>query len=481
MNRTNRVRGGAVFTTFLLALFASIVAGGVVAFIQIANVNPANPFFLERDPPEISWGQEPLGLGADAVPLTIEIKDIGIGLDEILVRISQNNTPRELLRKQQLGGIRSDTVKVTVDPKKLGLHEGKAEIQVLAFDRSLWSNGARLSKNLSVDFLKPRLDVITPQQNAVLGGSELVFYRVGGKRPDSQGVFAQGSLYPGFPARFWDDSFQGQDDLYIAFFPIPPSFDDQKDSMTILARDSIGNVASAPFNYRIRQKKWGSFSIKLDEGQAMNLKNTLAANPSNESIKARLSGDTLTDLRYLIKASARHNESILSDPLSRTEGRRLWDGAFLKPVSSYPANTAGDIRTVIFNGQEVLKGPSVGSRLTVSSRQKVLASNSGLVSFVGDLTLSGNTIVIDHGFGLSTVYAHLSEVSVKFGDEVQKGHTIGRTGTSGFSQSEEVYFEMRLHGVPVSPNEWWDESWITDHVTNKIAFVQRTVLGDASK
>ena len=118
MNRTNRVRGGAVFTTFLLALFASIVAGGVVAFIQIANVNPANPFFLERDPPEISWGQEPLGLGADAVPLTIEIKDTGIGLDEILVRISQNNTPRELLRKQQLGGIRSDTVKVTVDPKR---------------------------------------------------------------------------------------------------------------------------------------------------------------------------------------------------------------------------------------------------------------------------------------------------------------------------------------------------------------------------
>jgi murein DD-endopeptidase MepM/ murein hydrolase activator NlpD len=117
----------------------------------------------------------------------------------------------------------------------------------------------------------------------------------------------------------------------------------------------------------------------------------------------------------------------------------------------------------------------------VSSRQKVLASNSGLVSFIGDLSLSGNTIVIDHGFGLSTVYAHLSEVSVKLGDEVQKGQTIGRTGTSGFSQSEEVYFEMRLHGVPVSPNEWWDESWVTDHVTNKIAFVQRTVLGDASK
>jgi len=478
MQRSRGAFGGAVFTTFLLTLFISIVAAGVMAFIHVSNVNPANPMFLEKSPPEISWAQEPLGLGADEVPVTIEVKDTGVGLDEVLVRISQNNTPKELIRKQRLGGVKTESLEIKIDSKKLGLREGKAELQVLAFDRSLWSNGSAVSKSLVVDFLKPRIDVITPQQNAVLGGSELVFYRVVGKRPDSQGVFAQGSLYPGFPARYWDDSFQGQEDLYIAFFPIPPSFDDNRDTMSLMARDSIGNVATAPFNYRIRMKRWGSFSVKLDESQATTLKNSLAANPSNEAIKARLSGDTLTDLRYLIKASARHDESILSDPLSRTEGRRLWNGAFVKPVSTYPSNLAGDVRTVLYNGQEVIKGASVGSRLPVSSRQKVLAANSGRVSFVRTLALNGNTVVIDHGFGLSTVYAHLSESTVKVGDEIAKGVPIGRTGATGFAQSEEVYFEMRLHGVPVSPNEWWDESWVADHITNKIAFVQRTVLGN---
>lgn len=476
-----RERGGALFTTFLLALFVSIIAVGLVTFIKVTSVNPANPFFLEQAPPEIAWVNEPLGLGADPLPVSIAIKDSGIGLDEVIVRLSQNNTPKELLHKTALGGIKGDTFTVTIDPKKLELREGKAELQVLAFDRSLWSNGSRITKSLTIDFLKPRIDVVTPQQNAVLGGSELVFYRVVGKRPDSQGVIAQGTLYSGFPARYWNDTLKGFEDLYVAFFPVPPNFDAEKDTMSLIARDSIGNAATANFNYRIRNKKWNFFSVQLDDKQAEELKNMLANLPSNESIKARLSGDLLTDLRYLIKATARHDESILSDPLSRTEGQRLWTGAFAKPVSTYPTNSAGDQRTIVYKSQEVVKGASVGSRMPVSSRQKVVASNHGIVSFAGQLGLNGNTIVIDHGVGLSTVYAHLSEIGVKVGDEVQKSQAIGKTGTSGFAQSEEVYYELRLHGVPVTPNEWWDESWVKDHIDNKVSFVERTLLGEATE
>jgi septal ring factor EnvC (AmiA/AmiB activator) len=130
------------------------------------------------------------------------------------------------------------------------------------------------------------------------------------------------------------------------------------------------------------------------------------------------------------------------------------------------------------NGQELLKGPALGARFQVSARQKVSAANSGRVTFVDTLPLNGTTIVIDHGFGLASVYAHLSASLVKPGEEVTKGQAIGQTGTSGLAQSEEVYFEIRLHGVPVSPNEWWDDTWITDHIQNKTAFVQRTLIGE---
>jgi murein DD-endopeptidase MepM/ murein hydrolase activator NlpD len=102
-----------------------------------------------------------------------------------------------------------------------------------------------------------------------------------------------------------------------------------------------------------------------------------------------------------------------------------------------------------------------------------VSGNAGKIVFIGELGLLGNTIIIDHGMGLSTIYGHISEVSVQRGARVQKQQQIGTTGTTGFSQSEEVYFEIRLHGVPVSPNEWWDETWVTDHIENKINFVKQ--------
>jgi murein DD-endopeptidase MepM/ murein hydrolase activator NlpD len=473
-----RERGGVGFLAFLAILFFSIVAAGLIAFSELTKVNPFEAAFFEEDPPVISWTAEPLGLGADPVPVGIKVTDSGSGLDEVLVRISQNNQPHDLVRKRALAGSKAQDITISINPKELGLREGKAELQILAFDQSIWSNGSRISKSLVIDFLKPRIDVITPQQNGVIGGSELVFYKVVGKSPDSQGVFSDGALYPGFPAKYWDESFKHYDDLYVAFFPIPQDFDETKDAMSLLARDNIGNAATASFNYRTRPRKWGSFTITLDDAKADALKNALASHASNDAIKARLSGDLVTDLRYLIKASARHDESVLSDPLSQTEGRRLWTTSFGRPVSAYPSNSAGDQRTIVVKGQELIKGPAVGARFQVSSRQKVVAANNGRVTFVDTLPLNGTTVVIDHGFGLASVYAHLSSASVKPGEEVAKGQQIGQTGTSGLAQSEEVYFEMRLHGVPVSPNEWWDDNWINDHVQNKTSFVQKTLIGE---
>jgi murein DD-endopeptidase MepM/ murein hydrolase activator NlpD len=473
-----RERGSATFLTFLVILFVSIIAAGLIAFSEVTKVNPFERAFFEEDPPVITWVQEPLGLGADPVSLSLKVTDSGSGLDEVLVRIFQNNQPRDLVRKRALAGSKAQDITVDINPKELGLREGKAELQILAFDQSLWSNGSKVLKSLSVDFLKPRIEVITPQQNGVIGGSELVYYKVIGKRPDSQGVFSDGVLYPGLPAKYWDESFKHYDDLYLAFFPIPQNFDESKDAMSLLARDSIGNSATASFNYRTRSRRWGSFTMNLTPAKAEEIKNYLAAHPSNEAVKARLSGDLVTDLRYLIKTSARHDESVLSDPLSRTEGRKLWEGAFMRPLTVYPSNSAGDLRTITFEGQEILKGPAVGARFQVSTRQRVVAANSGRVSFVDTLPMNGITVIVDHGFGLATVYAHLSEATVKPGEEIAKGQQIGLTGSTGMAQAEEVYFETRLHGVPVSPNEWWDDTWVSDHIQNKTGFVQRSLIGE---
>ena len=97
------------------------------------------------------------------------------------------------------------------------------------------------------------------------------------------------------------------------------------------------------------------------------------------------------------------------------------------------------------------------------------AANNGRVIFVGDLGIYGNLIVIDHGLGLMTLYAHLSEFAVKVGDVVKKGDIIARTGSSGLAFGDHLHFGVLVGGVEVTPLEWLDPKWIKDNVTDRLA------------
>lgn len=475
-------RGGTYYSIFLLVVAGSILGAGVFEFIKFTHTDPFSPSFLDETAPVVTLQQAPLGIGADAVSLKISVEDPGAGLDQVLVRISQRNEPIELLRKSyQESHAHDETFEVQINGKQLNLREGNAELQILAFDRSLWSNSASISKSLPVNFAKPHISVVTPQQNAVLGGSELVFYKVLGKKPRLQGVVSKSALYPGFPAREWDPTFKSYDNLYVALFPIPTSFKPDTEKMKIVVRDEIGNSTWAPFNYRVHQRRWSSFRLSIKEQDATRLRDRLATYAQKAGIHPQQESTLAGELRELLRVVTASDDALIASALKVPEAKRLWSGSFLKPVASAPANSFGDVQTISVGSTEVLKGNAAGVRFPVSSRTVVMAANGGQVAFAGELGALGKTLVIDHGFGLVTVYGHLSETSAPLGSLVAKNQPIGRTGSSGFAASEEVYFEVRLHGVPVSPNEWWDERWVTDHIDSKLAFVRTEVVGGAGE
>ncbi|MCX8164869.1 MAG: M23 family metallopeptidase [Aquificaceae bacterium] len=97
-------------------------------------------------------------------------------------------------------------------------------------------------------------------------------------------------------------------------------------------------------------------------------------------------------------------------------------------------------------------------------RTPVPAGNSGLVVFAGDLGIYGNTVIIDHGMGLMSLYGHLSEIRVKEGQFVKKGESIGRSGATGLALGDHLHFGILVQGYETNPIEWLDPKWIKNNI-----------------
>jgi murein DD-endopeptidase MepM/ murein hydrolase activator NlpD len=126
---------------------------------------------------------------------------------------------------------------------------------------------------------------------------------------------------------------------------------------------------------------------------------------------------------------------------------KLWQGTFIRPVPE-PANSAFGSRSV-FNGEP--RSQHTGADFRSPSGTPIKAPNAGHVVIAGPRYFSGDTVVIDHGQGLFSLFAHLSETNVKVGDSVKKGQVVGLVGQSGRVTGPHLHWSVRLNGARIDP------------------------------
>ncbi|OIP64508.1 MAG: peptidase M23 [Nitrospirae bacterium CG_4_9_14_3_um_filter_53_35] len=126
---------------------------------------------------------------------------------------------------------------------------------------------------------------------------------------------------------------------------------------------------------------------------------------------------------------------------------RIFDQGFAVPLDVQSGSRFG-LRRII-NGEP--RNPHSGADLKAASGTEVHASNAGRVVFAGDLFFSGHTVILDHGFGLYTLYAHLNDMTVGKGSSVSREEVIGHVGATGRVTGPHLHWGVKLNGARVDP------------------------------
>ena len=146
----------------------------------------------------------------------------------------------------------------------------------------------------------------------------------------------------------------------------------------------------------------------------------------------------------------------------------LWSAPFSMLPNGKVTATFGDKRTYRYNGKVVDHQTHLGYDFASVRHAPIPAPNDGVVVLARYLGIYGNTIVIDHGYGLMSLSGHLSSIEVKEGQQISKGDVIGNTGETGLAGGDHLHFGILLQGLPVNPIEWADAHWIRDRITRKL-------------
>lgn len=146
-------------------------------------------------------------------------------------------------------------------------------------------------------------------------------------------------------------------------------------------------------------------------------------------------------------ARIKREQQMISEAMSVNSGRRFWSFPFLRPVPGEVTSAFGLRR--ILNGQP--RNPHSGIDFDAQMGEEVRAANQGRVILTGDFYFNGNSVFLDHGHGVITMYFHLSRINVTKGQHVERGHLIGNVGSTGRSTGPHLHFGMKILGQSVDP------------------------------
>ena len=443
-------RIGARPAAFLLAV---AVAGLAVLFTLFQLVLSSRPV--------VALGA-PFKLVGRNAPLIVDVKDPRHGVKALRISVEQGDKEHVLLDEHYEPPRPEVHFRWTAaQDKALRLVEGPGRLSVKARNAS-WGGffrgrAASIDQPFTARLVPPRIEVLTTQHYVNQGGCDMVVYRVGPEAVES-GVVAGTAFFRGYPLPGARDP-----KVHFAVFAYP--YDATANvPVRLRARDEAANEALASFNVKVTRKAFRSRSLPVDDAFLEKVvPEILSQSPSLQD-----QGDLVKNYLAINRDLRKANNAQLAELAAKSPPQFLWSRPFQQLGNSKVEASFADRRTYTYKGREIDRQDHLGYDLASTANAPVSASNDGVVVMADFFGIYGNTVVIDHGYGLLSLYGHLSSFAVKVGDAVKRGQPIGNSGASGLAGGDHLHYSMVLQSVQVDPKEWWDPHWIADRITSKL-------------
>jgi murein DD-endopeptidase MepM/ murein hydrolase activator NlpD len=333
------------------------------------------------------------------------------------------------------------------------LQDGKAKLVFEATSNDVLRKSAQLERDVTVITHPPTVSVDSDQHYLYLGMADLATFNVSGISTAS-GVRVGDQTFRAWPM-------PGGKPGYFSLFAFAWNMPSGTVPL-VYASYGGGNDVTSPISFQFPKKEQPKYTVhdlKLDDRFIQKVVGELDPNGS---------GDMVTRFVKINNEMRRANNKTLADLRLKTADKFLWSQPFIRQPHSQTEATFADVRNYIYNGRKIDQQVHLGYDLAVTQHVGVEASNDGRVVYAAPLGIYGNCIVVDHGYGLQTIYGHLSQINVHEGDMVKQGQVMGLSGMTGMAGGDHIHFSMQLDGVQIDPKEWWDSHWIKDHIAKRV-------------
>ena len=362
----------------------------------------------------------------------------------------------------------ADSFKVPIEVSKSGISDGEVNLLITVSDNSLrgWGRGniSHVEKKLVYDLKPPEIHVLSGQHNIERGGTGLILYKVFEENIKS-GVQVEDEFFQGHPGLFENKN------IHACFFALS-YLQGPGTKISLIAEDMAGNITRKSFYHHIRDKQYKTDILNISDAFLEQKMPEFDLGEREAGFQGQ-GNPLLKKFLYINGELRKDNGARILEASSASGNIKYWEGIFLRLPGSERKAGFADHRIYQYNSREIDRAVHLGIDLASTANSPVFPANKGKVILTDAVGIYGNTVIIYYGFGLCSLYSHLSEITVKAGDIVEKETQIGFTGLTGMAAGDHLHFSMMVSHVFVNPVEWWDDSWIKNNITSKIDAIKQ--------